>query len=114
MLNRWAGFVYGPLLEDRTRRIQEKSSGVYGREVAESVHADLRQQAAALKSLDPLVRRDRNLALEPALAVKWAQTSPTVWRFDLRPNRRRMRRENRRTRRGYQEIEARKPAPPPQ
>ena len=35
---------------------------------------------------EPLVRRDRNLALEPALAVKWAQTSPTVWRFDLRPN----------------------------
>ncbi len=43
VLNRWAGFVYGPLLEDRTRRIQEKSSGVYGREVAESVHADLRR-----------------------------------------------------------------------
>lgn len=43
VLNRWAGFVYGPLLEDRARRIQEKSSGVYGREVAESVHADLRR-----------------------------------------------------------------------
>jgi predicted unusual protein kinase regulating ubiquinone biosynthesis (AarF/ABC1/UbiB family) len=43
VLNRWAGFVYGPLMEDRTRRIQEKSSGVYGREVAESVHADLRR-----------------------------------------------------------------------
>ncbi|HEY2890951.1 MAG TPA: AarF/ABC1/UbiB kinase family protein [Dongiaceae bacterium] len=43
VLNRWAGFVYGPLLEDRTRRIQEKSSGVYGRDVAESVHADLRR-----------------------------------------------------------------------
>ena len=43
VLNRWAGFVYGPLMEDRTRRIQEKSSGVYGREVAEGVHADLRR-----------------------------------------------------------------------
>jgi predicted unusual protein kinase regulating ubiquinone biosynthesis (AarF/ABC1/UbiB family) len=43
VLNRWAGFVYGPLMEDRSRRIQEKSSGVYGREVAESVHADLRK-----------------------------------------------------------------------
>ncbi len=43
VLNRWAGFVYGPLMEDRTRRIQEKASGVYGREVAESVHADLRR-----------------------------------------------------------------------
>jgi peptide/nickel transport system substrate-binding protein len=35
---------------------------------------------------EPLVRRDRELKLEPALAVKWTQTSPTVWRFDLRPN----------------------------
>jgi peptide/nickel transport system substrate-binding protein len=33
---------------------------------------------------EPLVRRDRNLALEAALAVKWEQTSPTVWRFQLR------------------------------
>jgi peptide/nickel transport system substrate-binding protein len=35
---------------------------------------------------EPLVGRDRKLALEPALATKWAQTSPTVWRFDLRRN----------------------------
>jgi peptide/nickel transport system substrate-binding protein len=33
---------------------------------------------------EPLVGRDKKLALEPALATKWAQTSPTVWRFDLR------------------------------
>jgi predicted unusual protein kinase regulating ubiquinone biosynthesis (AarF/ABC1/UbiB family) len=43
VLNRWALFVYGPLLEDRTRKIQEHESGIYGREVAESVHADLRR-----------------------------------------------------------------------
>jgi predicted unusual protein kinase regulating ubiquinone biosynthesis (AarF/ABC1/UbiB family) len=42
VLNRWAHFVYAPLMEDRSRRIQETSSGVYGREVAEGVHADLR------------------------------------------------------------------------
>ncbi len=42
-LNLWAEFVYAPLLEDRPRRIQEmESSGVYGREVAEKVHARLR------------------------------------------------------------------------
>ena len=35
---------------------------------------------------EPLVGRDRKLGLEPALATKWAQTSPTVWRFDLRRN----------------------------
>jgi predicted unusual protein kinase regulating ubiquinone biosynthesis (AarF/ABC1/UbiB family) len=43
VLNRWAHFVYAPLMEDRSRRIQETSSGVYGREVAEGVHADLRR-----------------------------------------------------------------------
>jgi predicted unusual protein kinase regulating ubiquinone biosynthesis (AarF/ABC1/UbiB family) len=43
VLNRWAEFVYGPLLEDRDRRIQESQSGVYGREVAEGVHAELRR-----------------------------------------------------------------------
>jgi peptide/nickel transport system substrate-binding protein len=35
---------------------------------------------------EPLVGRDKKLQLEPALATKWAQTSPTVWRFDLRRN----------------------------
>lgn len=43
VLNRWALFVYGPLLENRTRRIQEAESGIYGREVAEGVHAELRR-----------------------------------------------------------------------
>src|SRR6185437_16919275 len=33
---------------------------------------------------EPLIRRNRELGLEPALAVKWEQTSPTVWRFHLR------------------------------
>ena len=49
-----------------------------------------RQETVQLSFLaniyEPLVRRDRNLAVEPALAVKWSQTSPTVWRFELRPN----------------------------
>jgi hypothetical protein len=43
VLNRWALFVYGPLLDDRTRLIQEKESGVYGAAVAESVHRDIRR-----------------------------------------------------------------------
>ncbi|NWG74308.1 MAG: ABC transporter substrate-binding protein [Rubrivivax sp.] len=33
---------------------------------------------------EPLVGRDEKLALKPALATAWRQTSPTVWRFDLR------------------------------
>ena len=33
---------------------------------------------------EPLVTRDKNLALVPALATQWKATSPTVWRFELR------------------------------
>ena len=43
VLNRWAAFVYGPLLEDRPRRIQESQSGAYGAKVAAEVHAELRR-----------------------------------------------------------------------
>ena len=62
VLNRWALFVYGPLLEDRERLIQEKASGVYGAAVAESVHRDIRrlggvQAAARIRLHGP--RRDR-------------------------------------------------------
>ena len=35
---------------------------------------------------DPLIRRDGDLRLEPALATEWTQASPTVWRFKLRAN----------------------------
>jgi predicted unusual protein kinase regulating ubiquinone biosynthesis (AarF/ABC1/UbiB family) len=43
VLNRWALFVYGPLLDDRVRPIQEKRRGDYGATVAESVHRDIRR-----------------------------------------------------------------------
>ncbi|MAG96691.1 MAG: AarF/ABC1/UbiB kinase family protein [Alphaproteobacteria bacterium] len=44
-LNLWAEFVYAPLLENRSRRIQEfDSSGIYGRDVAEKVHRQLKEQ----------------------------------------------------------------------
>jgi len=33
---------------------------------------------------DGLVRRGRDLGLEPALAVSWRNVEPTVWRFELR------------------------------
>ena len=35
---------------------------------------------------EPLVRRNRELKVEPALAQRWESPSPTVWRFHLRPN----------------------------
>src|SRR4029079_4361406 len=38
VLNRWAAYVYGPLLDDRTRMIQEKGSGVYGRDLPDTGH----------------------------------------------------------------------------
>ena len=33
---------------------------------------------------EPLAGRDQKLQLTPALATSWKQTSPTVWRFELR------------------------------
>ena len=33
---------------------------------------------------EPLVTRDKDLKLVPALATSWKQTSPMVWRFELR------------------------------
>ncbi len=49
-----------------------------------------RQETVQLSFLgniyEPLARRNRTLGLEPALALTWEQTSPTVWRFHLRPN----------------------------
>jgi peptide/nickel transport system substrate-binding protein len=33
---------------------------------------------------DPLVTRGKDMSLQPSLATKWTQTSPTVWRFELR------------------------------
>ena len=47
-----------------------------------------RQETVQLSFLaniyEPLVRRNRDLGLEPSLATSWEQTSPTVWRFHLR------------------------------
>lgn len=43
VLNIWARFVYAPLLENRARSIDETNSGMYGREVAEKVHGELKR-----------------------------------------------------------------------
>ena len=42
-LNLWAAFLYAPLLEDRTRLIQDSGTGMYGAEVAGKVHRELRR-----------------------------------------------------------------------
>ncbi|MBK67389.1 MAG: ABC transporter ATP-binding protein [Rickettsiales bacterium] len=44
VLNVWARFLYAPVMDDRVRKIGEPSTqGVYGRETAEKVHAELRK-----------------------------------------------------------------------
>src|SRR3984885_6999860 len=43
VLNRWARFVYGPLLDDRTRPIQERRAEPEGPRLVDSVHGDLRR-----------------------------------------------------------------------
>ena len=46
--------------------------------------SDLFVQSFDANMYEPLVRRDRNLKLEPALATEWANVNPTTWRFKLR------------------------------
>jgi predicted unusual protein kinase regulating ubiquinone biosynthesis (AarF/ABC1/UbiB family) len=43
VLNRWARFVYGPLLDDRTRPIQERRGEPEGPRLVDSVHKDIRR-----------------------------------------------------------------------
>ena len=47
VLNRWARFVYGPLLDDRTRPIQERPKGPHsepeGPRLVDSVHQEIRR-----------------------------------------------------------------------
>jgi predicted unusual protein kinase regulating ubiquinone biosynthesis (AarF/ABC1/UbiB family) len=43
VLNRWANFLYAPLLDNRKRRIHELDTGRNGREVAEEVHREIRR-----------------------------------------------------------------------
>jgi hypothetical protein len=45
ILNIWANFIYGPMLEDRVRTIADKvSPGMYGRREAFKVHQGLRDK----------------------------------------------------------------------
>ncbi len=43
ILNIWAKFLYGPVMEDRVRPIGEVTNGIYGRETASHVHQRLRE-----------------------------------------------------------------------
>jgi predicted unusual protein kinase regulating ubiquinone biosynthesis (AarF/ABC1/UbiB family) len=43
VLNRWAAFLYGPLMDDRPRRLTEGMAEGYGRDMAQNVFGDLRR-----------------------------------------------------------------------
>ena len=43
VLNKWARFLYSPLLEDKVQKIQQSDSGIYGAQVAAEVHQELRK-----------------------------------------------------------------------
>lgn len=59
VLNLWARFLYEPLVEDRVRRIQETDDPMFGREVAERVHAGL-QRTGGVKPPREFVLMDRS------------------------------------------------------
>lgn len=60
ILNVWARFLYGPILDDKTRPIGvvQEGQGVYGRETAEKVHQELRR-AGGIKVPREFVFMDR-------------------------------------------------------
>lgn len=59
VLNIWAGFLYGPVLEDKVRPIGTvEKGGVYGREIASKVHAELKK-AGGIKVPREFVFMDR-------------------------------------------------------
>lgn len=59
VLNIWAQFVYAPLLEDKIRPIEETNTGLYGRETAARVHAELRKLGGGVTVPREFVFMDR-------------------------------------------------------
>jgi len=43
VLNKWAEFIYSPLMEDKIQKIQDNDSGIYGAKVAAEVHKELKK-----------------------------------------------------------------------
>ncbi|MGE5149682.1 MAG: AarF/ABC1/UbiB kinase family protein, partial [Rhodospirillaceae bacterium] len=43
VLNRWAAFLYGPLMDDRPRRLTEGLADGHGRDMAQNVFGELRR-----------------------------------------------------------------------
>lgn len=58
-LNIWANFLYGPVLDDKTRPLGEVTNGIYGRETAEKVHKKLREIGGGIRVPREFVFMDR-------------------------------------------------------
>lgn len=58
-LNIWSRFIYAPLLEDRSRLIEETNTGREGRETAARVHAELRKIGGGVRIPREFVFMDR-------------------------------------------------------
>ena len=43
VLNKWALFLYDPILKNEVRRIQDSDSGIYGAKIAGEVHRELKK-----------------------------------------------------------------------
>ena len=59
ILNEWASFLYGPLMEDRVRTINENVETIFGRDIAGRVHAGL-QKTGGVKPPGEFVLVDRS------------------------------------------------------
>ena len=43
ILNKWANFLYAPLMQDKVQKIQESDNGIYGAQIASDVHKELKK-----------------------------------------------------------------------
>lgn len=59
ILNIWARFLYGPILDDKIRAIGHADGAVYGRETARDVHMKLREARAGIPVPREFVFMDR-------------------------------------------------------
>ncbi|QCB46762.1 ABC transporter substrate-binding protein [Hydrogenophaga sp. PAMC20947] len=76
-----AAFLSAGLVQAQTVRI-----GNQGDALSMDPHSlnETTQLSVTGNVYEPLVARDKNLALTPGLATSWKQMSPNVWRFELR------------------------------
>ncbi len=88
VLNDWANFLYGPLIDDRVRPIQEGGGTDFGREVAQRVHAGL-QRTGGVRPPREFVLMDRSaiglgaVFLRLGAELNWARLfEETIGGFD--------------------------------